>query len=45
MTNNEVAKVLSTIKIAFPNSFRNMTKADAKALVKLWEIQFADYEY
>lgn len=45
MTKNEVVKVLSTIKIAFPNSFRNMTDADAKALVKLWKIQFADYEY
>lgn len=45
MTKNEVLQVLSILKVAYPNSYKDMTKTDANALVMLWERQFADYEY
>lgn len=45
MTKNEVTEILAIIKIAFPNSFKNITKYDAEAMIRLWERQFADYDY
>lgn len=45
MTKNEVLKVLSIVKVAYPNSFRDTTKADAEATIELWSRQFKDYEY
>ena len=45
MTLNEIAMLLGVIKVAYPNSFRDMQEADRKALLKLWERQFAEYDY
>lgn len=45
MTQNETLEILAIIKVAYPNSFSKLTKADIEALVKLWTIQFRDYDY
>ena len=45
MNDIEVRQILGTIKIAYPNSFRDMTAADRNALVELWKRQFADADY
>lgn len=45
MTQNEIARVLSTLKAAYPSSYRDMTNADVDALVKLWKRQFEEYRY
>lgn len=45
MTLNEIAMLLGVIRVAYPNSFRDMQESDRKALMKLWERQFAEYDY
>ncbi len=45
MTKNEVLQILSILKVAYPNSYKDMTTTDANALVMLWERQFVDYKY
>lgn len=45
MTGKEVLKILAIIKVAYPNSFKNLTKADVQALTTLWERQFKDFSY
>ena len=45
MTEIEVRKVLGMIKVAYPNSFKDMQEADRNALVGLWKRQFADVTY
>lgn len=41
MTREDVLKVLSILKAAYPHSFRGMTRLDGEALVNLWAHQFA----
>lgn len=41
MTREDVLKVLSILKAAYPHSFRGMTRIDGEALVNLWAHQFA----
>lgn len=45
MTENEIRMVLGVMKVAYPNSFRDMQEADRNALVKLWHRQFAEADY
>lgn len=45
MTKQEIAKILSTVKIAYPHSFRGMSREDASATMALWERQFRDFDY
>ena len=45
MTKQEIAKILSTVKIAYPHSFRGMSREDANATMALWERQFRDFDY
>ena len=42
MTREETIKVLSILKAAYPNSYKNMTKDEANATVTVWSIQFAE---
>lgn len=45
MSKEETIKILGVIKVAYPNSFKDMSQADLKALVGLWVRQFEDYTY
>ena len=45
MTDIEVRKILGVIKVAYPNSFKDMQEADRNALVGLWVRQFADVKF
>ena len=45
MNDTEAAKVLATLKAAYPNTYRDMKPADAKAAVNLWTRMFKDYPY
>lgn len=45
MDRNETLKILSLIKVAFPNSYNKMSEDELKALTMLWETQFKDYEF
>lgn len=42
MTREETIKVLSILKVAYPNAYRGMTKQEGLAVVALWSMQFAD---
>ena len=41
MTRDEIIMILSTLKAAYPNSFKGMSRRDGEALISLWERQFA----
>lgn len=41
----EAAKVLSVLKAAYPNSFRNMSTADVDTTIALWAKMFANESY
>jgi len=41
MTIEETAKALALLKAAFPHSYKDMTDGDAKAMLMLWQRQFA----
>jgi len=45
VTKNETIQVLSTLKAAFPNAYKGMSKADSEAMVNLWCRLFADDDY
>lgn len=45
MTEREIRMVLGVMKVAYPNSFRDMQEGDRNALVKLWHRQFAEADY
>lgn len=45
MTETEIRMVLGVMKVAYPNSFRDMQEGDRNALVKLWHRQFAGFDY
>ena len=42
MTRSETKVVLSLIKSAYPNAYRDMTRADLESLVALWAEMFQD---
>lgn len=42
MTREETIKILSILKAAYPNSYKNMTKEEANGTVAVWTTQFAD---
>lgn len=42
MTREETIKVLSILKAAYPNSYKNMTKDEANATVTVWAVQFSE---
>lgn len=42
MTREETIKVLSILKAAYPNSYKNMSKDEANATITVWAVQFAD---
>lgn len=42
MNKDETTKILAIIKAAYPNSFKNMTAADARATVNVWQTAFID---
>lgn len=41
MTREEAIKVLAILKAAYPNSYKNMTKEEAKGTATVWAMQFA----
>lgn len=43
MNKEETLKILTVIKVAFPNSYKNLSETDLKATVALWQAQFNDY--
>lgn len=45
MTREEAIKILTILKAAYPNSYKNMTKEEANGTVNLWAQQFADVPY
>lgn len=42
MTDKEAIQVLAVLKAAYPNSYKNMTTAEAAGTVNVWAIQFAN---
>ena len=42
MTRDETIKVLAILKAAYPNSYKAMTKEEAKGMIAVWTMQFAD---
>ena len=45
MTTQDSVKILALLKVAYPNAYKGMTEADAKAFAKLWAEIFADLRY
>lgn len=45
MNQNETRNILSLLKVAYPNQFRNMKKEDGESMLMLWSVQFKDYDY
>lgn len=45
MNSNETIKILSVIKAAYPQWARELTTADAKAMVALWSSMLIDHKY
>ena len=45
MTTTETAKILTILKAAYPNFYKDMTRADANLIVELWTEMFADEPY
>ena len=45
MNRNETIQILSTLKAAFPNAYKGMSRADSEAMIALWCRLFADDEY
>lgn len=42
MNREETLKILALLKAAYPNSYKNMTAAEANGTVSIWQMQFAD---
>lgn len=45
MTREEAVKVLAVLKTTYPNSYKGLTKEDAKATASVWALQFARVPY
>lgn len=44
MTYQETAKILAMIKLAYPNSYNRLSDMELDQTVKLWQMQFKDYD-
>ena len=44
MNRKETIEVLGTIKVVYPNAYKQMKAADANALLKVWEMAFKENE-
>lgn len=42
VTDKEAVQVLAILKAAYPNSYKGMTKDEARATATVWAVQFAD---
>lgn len=42
MTTGETTVILAAITAAYPNAYKNMSQEEARAVVTVWAIQFAD---
>lgn len=45
MTRDETVKVLSILKVAYPNFYKGLSKQEASAVVNLWSMQFKNIPY
>ena len=45
MTYKEACKILAILKAAYPNSYRNLDKAEAESIAKVWAAQFGNIPY
>lgn len=45
MTKDETLKVLSILKVAYPNFYKGLSKQEANAVVSLWTMQFSNVPY
>ena len=45
MTEQETLKILTVLRAAYPMFYRGLKDGDAKAVVNLWQIQFAEDSY
>jgi hypothetical protein len=45
MTKQETAKILSVIKLAYPHSFKDLSKSEMPMMVELWHDQFKGDTY
>ena len=45
MTREETIKILSSLRAAFPNGYRNMDKGDYLSTIEVWQDQFSDVNY
>lgn len=45
MQSEETKNILSLLKVAYPNQFRNMSREDGESMLILWSVQFKDYDY
>lgn len=45
MSEQETLKILTVLRAAYPMFYRGLTDGDAKAVVTLWKIQFAEDSY
>lgn len=44
MDRDSVIKMLGLLKIAYPNSYKEITRDDANAMIALYQKQFSDYD-
>lgn len=45
MNNQEAAKLLSIIKLSYPNAYKDIDKVTANATVNMWQMSFPDVPY
>lgn len=45
MTTEETIMILAVLKAAYPHAYKDMKKSDGEAMVKLWQMQFANESF
>lgn len=45
MKKQETARILATLRAAYPNVYRNMEEADTQATINLWDRMLKNYSY
>lgn len=45
VNHKETLQILASLRGAYPNFYRNISKQEAQATVSLWEKMFGDYDY
>ena len=45
MTEQETVQIIRQIKAYYPYLYKNITKEDAKEIVRVWHKQFKDFDY